>query len=322
VTPAARANPGFIALEGGDSRVEIVPEHGGHIRSLHAFGREWLLQGDETAPKAGRAPIKGTGWEECAPSAGGGTMPDWVKGAGGVAMTTGGEARTQRPETVLVTDTEGHKVTCTWSGATLPWVLERMLLVRPDGAIEARYEARTTGKERLPFLWSAWMMFPLSSRTRLKLPDGARWRVSSLSGAVMREGREVIAQWPRLMLDQRTRDVTTPWSVPAKTQLSSWVDLGQGKSTIQLMEDGERLTISCAGAGVPLLGVLIDRDGTQRTGRRRLLRAPKREPMLALVPALGAPERLSEALGNWQSVTWLVPGEPRRWTLTIRGSSM
>lgn len=321
MTSASRAHPGFIALEGGDSRVEIVPEHGGHIRSLHAFGREWLLQGDESAPKAGRAPIKGSGWDECAPSAGGGTMPDWVKGAGGAALTIGGEARVQRPETTLVTDDEGHKATCVWRGVTMPWVLERTLLVRPDGAIEARYEARTVGEERLPFLWSAWLMFPLSSRTRLKLPDGARFRVSSVSGAAVREGREVIAQWPRLMLDQRTRDLTTPWSVPSKTQLSSWVDLGQGRTVIQLIEDEERLTITCGGDGVPMCGVMVDRNGTQRGGARRLLVLVKRTPMLAIVPALGAPERFTDALGNWQSVTWLQPGEPRRWTVTIRGSS-
>lgn len=320
VTAASRATPGFIALEGGDSRVEIVPAHGGHIRSLHCFGREWLLQGDDAPPKAGRAPISGSGWDECAPSAGGGSMPEWVKGTGGRALIAGGEARLQRPETTLVTDSEGHKATCTWRGTSLPWVLTRTLLVRPDGAVEARYEALTTGKERLPFLWSAWMMFPLSSRTRLKLPDGARLRVASVSGAAMREGRETIAQWPKLMLDMRTRDLNAPWSVPAKTQLSSWVDLGQGKALIQLIEDEERLTISCAGAGVPFCGVLLDRDGSHR-GRTRVLLRQKRVPALALVPSLGAPEKFSDALGNWQSITWLVPGEPRRWTMTIRGSA-
>lgn len=321
MSPAARANPGFIALEGGDSRVEMVPEHGGHVRSLHSFGREWLFCGDDLAPKAGRAPQKGTGWDECAPSAGGGTMPDWVKGVGGLSLTVGGIARTQRPETTLVTDAEGHKVTCRWSGTQMPWTLERTVLVRPDGAVEARYEARNTGKERLPFLWSAWLTFPLSSRTRVKLPDGARLRVSALSGATVREGREVIAQWPRLMLDQRTRDLTTPWSVPAKTQLSAWVDLGQGRAVIQLIEDDERLTISCAGDGIPMCGVIVDRDGSQHTPRRRLLRPAKRTPTLSLVPALGAPERFSDALGNWQSITWLQPNEPRRWSMTIRGSS-
>ncbi len=321
MTREAHASPGFIALEGGDTRVEIVPAHGGHVRALHSLGREWLLPGDDVVPTAGRTPHRGTGWDECAPSAGGGTMPEWVKGVGGLELTVGGTARAQAPETSLVTDTDGHKVTCRWQGTQMPWTLERMILVRPDGAVEARYAALNTGGEPLPFLWSAWLTFPLTSRTRVKLPDGARVRVSSLGGAAMREGREAIARWPRLMLDQRTRDLSTPWSVPPKTQLSSWVDLGQGRAMIQLIQDDDRLTITFAGDGVPMCGVVLDRDGSQHPPRRRLLGPAKRTPAISLVPALGAPEELSDALGHWQSVTWLQPGEPRRWTMTMRGSS-
>lgn len=322
MTLASRADPGFIALEGGHSRVEIVPEHGGRIRSLRTLGREWLISSAEAVPQAGRAPHEGFGWEECAPSAGGGTIPDGVKGYGGLALTVGGVARAQRPETTLVTDAAGHRVTCRWTGAPLPWALKRTIHVRPDGGVEAQYEATNTGMERLPFLWSAWMTFPLSSRTRVHLPDGARLRVSSVAGATVREGREVIAQWPRLMLDQQTRNLATPWSVPKKTQLSAWVDLGKGGTEIQLVEGNERLTISCTGDGIPMCGVIVDRDGSQHTPRRRLLGPAKRTPTLALVPALGAPERFSDALGHWQSITWLQPYEPRRWTMTIRGSAL
>ncbi len=110
--------------------------------------------------------------------------------------------------------------------------------------------------------------------------------------------------------------------MPSKTQLSSWVDLGAGRAVIQLIDDDERLTITCAGDGVPMCGVVIDRNGSQHAPRRRLLRPAKRTPTISLVPALGAPEKYSDALGNWQSVTWLQPGEPRRWTMTMRGSSV
>lgn len=322
MTHPSHASPGFIALEGGASRVEIVPAHGGHVRSLYSAGREWLLRGDDAPPSAGRPPHEGSGWDECAPSAGGGTIPPWVNGVAGLPLTVGGVARLQAPETTLVTDAAGHRVTCRWNGQQMPWTLERIILVRPDGAVEVRYEAVNVGAARLPFLWSAWLTLPLTSRTRVTLPDGARLRVSSISGAAAREGGEALSQWPRLMLDGRTRDLSAPWGIPSKTQLSSWVDLGQGRTEVQVLEDTARLTITCAGDGVPMCGVVVDRDGSRHRPRRRLLRPAKRTPTVAIVPALGAPENLGEALGTWQSVTWLQPGEPRRWTMTMRGSSI
>lgn len=315
-------SPGFIALEGGDSRVEIVPLEGGRVRSLHLFGREWLLDGEEPRlPRAARAPTSGAGWIECAPSAGGGVVPQWVKGSGGRTLPLGGEARLQVPETSLHSDHEGHKVTCVWRGTLMPWVMARTVLVRPDGAVEARYEARTTGPDRLPFLWSAWMLFPLSAGTRLRLPDGGRLRIAELLGATMQgDVMEGDGQWPRLVLDGRSCDLSTPWSVPKKTQLSAWLDLGASRSLIQLWQDDARLTLSYDGAGVPYCGVMIDRSGVQRPSGGSFRRTVG-TPMLALAPSLGAPDSYEDALGAWQSVTWLAPGEPRRWSLTIRGGT-
>lgn len=323
MSAAPREEPGYIALEGGDSRIEVVPSQGGRVRSLHLFGREWLLPGGEAEhPKHERPPIAGAGWDECAPCAGGGPMPSWVKGVGGQPLPVGGEARRQHADTSLVTDAEGHNVVCVWRGERLPWVLTRTLLVRPDGAVEARYEALTTGKERLPFLWSAWLVFPLAFGTKLRLPDGGRLRIASLSGAEMRGGvMEGDGKWPRVVLDNRSRDLSSPWTVPKATQLGAWLDLGAGRSIIQLWQDDARLTLSCDGAGVPYCGVFIDRSGMQHPRGRGLRLQKLGTPVLALAPSLGAPDTYTEALGDWQSMTWLVPGEPRRWTMTIRGGT-
>jgi len=323
VTRHAVESPGFIALEGGDSRVEIVPQLGGRVRSLDLFGHEWLLQGDdESLPRAGRPPLSAAGWDECAPSAGGGQMPEWVKGVGGRVLPVGGEARLQHPETTLHTENDGHRVTTVWRGDKMPWVLSRTVLVRPDGAVEARYEALTTGKDRLPFLWSAYLIFPLTSGTKLRLPDGGRLRIASLTGATMRgEVMEGEGKWPRLVLDGRSRDLSAPWTVPKKTQLHAWLDMAGGRSMIQLWQGDARLTVTTDGAGVPYCGVFLDRDGSQHAGRAGLGFRRGGTPVLALSPSLGAPDKYSDALGSWQSMTWLVPGEPRRWTMTIRAGT-
>ena len=311
--------PGFVALEGGGTRVEVVPQQGGRVRSLRVGGREWLMpEGPGTDPQRGAPPIEGAGWDECAPAAGAGTLPEWVKGVGGRPVPAGGEARTKAPEVSVRTAAEGHSVDCTWRGDRLPWMLKRRLLIRPDGAVEARYEAFATGEHRLPFLWSAHLLFPLASDTRLHLPEAGRLRLSSLTGAATPGAIDAeAARWPRLTLDGKPRDLSTPWSVPRKTLLHGWVDLPGGRSSIQLSQGDARLTISADGAGVPFCGVVIDRSGT-RSGVRRLSFSRVPRPVLALIPSLGAPDGYAAALGEWQSVTWLVPGEPRRWSLTLR----
>ncbi len=317
----ATAEPGFIALEGGDSRVEVVPALGGRVRSLELLGKEWLFQGGErTLPTVNAHPQSGAGWDECAPSVGGGRVPDWVNGVGGRELPVGGEARAQHPETSIVTDNQGHQVMHTWRGERMPWVMTRTLLMRPDGAVEARYEALTTGKERLPFLWSSWLTFPLTKETRIQLPDGGRFRVATLTGATMKgtvvEGD---GKWPRLVLDEKSHDLSTPWRIPRKAQLAAWLDMGSGRSMIQLLQKNARLTISSDGAGVPFCGLFIDRSGMHHAQTRRLLTYGT--PTLCLAPSLGAPDNYTDALGEWQSMTWLVPGEPRRWTVTMRGGT-
>ncbi len=319
---AVRTEPGFIALEGGDARVEVVPSHGGRIRSLHLFGREWLAQSpDGSGPRAGQSALAGAGWDECAPAAGGGTVPEWVKGIGGRPIPVGGEARLQTPEVELHTGAEGHSLRCTWRGERLPWKLTRTLIVKPDGVVEARYEAFASGKHRLPFLWSANLLMPLGAGTRLKLPEAGRFRIASVSGAKSSGGvTEGDGKWPRLLLDGRSRDLSAPWSVPRRTTLAGWLDLAGARAMIQVVQDEARLTISADGAGIPHCGVVIDRGGAG-DGQSRGPFTRRARPALALRPSLGAPDRYGEALGDWQSITWLVPGEARRWTLTLRAGT-
>lgn len=319
---AERTEPGFIALEGGGARVEVVPSHGGRIRSLQFSGREWLAQApDGSGPEAGQSPLAGAGWDECAPAAGGGTVPEWVKGIGGRPVPVGGEARLQTPEVALHTGPDGHHLTCTWRGERMPWTLTRTLLVRPDGVVEARYEALASGKHRLPFLWSANLLMPLGAGTRLRLPEAGRFRVAAVAGAKAGGGvTEGDGKWPRLLLDGRLRDLSTPWSVPRRTTLAGWLDLAGARAMIQVAQDDARLTIGADGAGIPHCGVFIDRGGAGE-GRARGPFSRRARPTLAIRPSLGAPDRYAEALGDWQSTTWLVPGEARRWTLALRAES-
>jgi hypothetical protein len=195
-------------------------------------------------------------------------------------------------------------------------------VVRPDGAVEARYEALTTGRARLPFLWSAMLRFPLTPQSRLSLPVGARLRVAASRGLLER-GRTptpaVDSRWPHMALAGRTHDLSDPWDLPRRTHLSAWLDLGPGRALLKVRQGDEHLTIACDGEAVPYLGLVIDRGGRDTPVGPRLPFARQGTPTLTLRPSLGAPDRYPEALGDWQSIRWLEPGQPRRWTLTIRG---
>lgn len=313
----AAAAPGSIALEGGDARVEVVPAHGGRVRAMRIGGRDWLLPADpRVGPDARSAPIAGAGWDECAPSAGGGALPEWVKGHSGQPAPLGGETRLQRPSIELRTTDEGHVLRCEWQGSSLPWRLTRTLIVRRDGVVEARYEALSSAAQRLPFLWSAHLLFPLTKETRLRLPDACRLRVSALGGTELSAPTELMTQWPRLTLGKKACDLSAPWSVPRATYLRSWADLSGGRATVQVQQGELSLGITMDGDGVPYCGVAIDRAGLRQGATGAFAR--RAAPALALAPSLGAPDRYAEALGEWQSVTWLAPHEPRRWSLTFR----
>lgn len=315
---AASPAPGFVALEGGGARVEVVPSQGGRIRSLQLGGREWLVQGGaDAAPRSGTGALAGAGWDECAPAAGAGTVPEWVKGIGGRPIPAGGEARLQVPDVDLRTSAEGHTLRCTWRGERLPWTLSRTLFVRPDGVVEARYEAVATGTQRLPFLWSACLLLPVDAETQLRVPDATRFRLQSVAGVDAQPPLTGAHQWPRLPLAGRVHDLSSPWTLPRKSMITGWLDLAGSRSALQVRQRDTILTISMDGEGVPHCGVVLDRGGL-RTGVKRGVFARAVAPTLALMPSLGAPDKYAEAMGDWQSITWLAPGEPRHWTMLLK----
>jgi hypothetical protein len=151
---------------------------------------------------------------------------------------------------------------------------------------------------------------------------GARLRVAAARGLLAGSRTptpSVDSVWPHVFLEGQRHDLSEPWSLPRRTHLSGWLDLGPGRAQLRLRQRDEHLTVTCDGEGVPFLGVTIDRGGRETPHGPRLPFAREGTPTLALRPSLGAPDRYVDALGDWRSVTWLAPGRPRRWTMTIRG---
>lgn len=272
--------PGSIVLTGGEARVEVVPTLGGRVRGLQLGGRDWLLPGE--------------GWEEQA----------------------GGESGPPLRDVELRTGAQGHMLRTVWRGDRAPWTLTRTLIVRPDGVVEARYEAVATGQERLRFTWGAALHVPLEKTTRVHAPDAARFHVGSAEGIAKGEAAPVAVQpWPRLAVGERTHDLSRPWGLPRTAHVGGWLDLAGARSDVQVEQGGRTLRVHADGQLPPHCALRFDRAGA-RTGVKRGLFTRGPAPALALVPSLGVTDA-AEAAGDARPACWLVPGEPRKWTLTF-----
>jgi hypothetical protein len=288
---------GIVTLHGGDARIEVVPAQGGWVRSLQMGGREWLVQGEtSSAPRPGSGVLAGAGWSECVPTF---------------------DARSPLSSLELRTSAEGHRLTCVWGGDGQAWTLSRTLLVRPDGAVEARYDASATGTERVPFVWNACLLVPFDARTRLRMPETTRFRVESVTGTEAGALATGTHQWPRLTIDGRARDLSEPWQLPKACMVTGWLDLAGARSAMQVAQGDTLLTVAMDGEGVPHCGVVLDRAGV-RAGAKRGAFSRTLPPAVALLPSLGVPPQVVDALGDTRTIAGLTPGTPRRWSMTLR----
>ena len=323
---------GFIELHGGDASVVILPSLGGKIRELTLGGRQWLWHNASVPfapPGEGAFEESGDsgGLDECFPTVAACRLPSWVKGAGNLRLPDHGELWSRVPTVAIVTDQDGHSATCTWMGNVLPYRFSRTVTVRSDATVAFDYAVKNTADTRMPFLWSSHPMFPLTGRSRIVLPEGARTRVWAQQGVDLGlSGAE--HHWPRLRSGGTLVDLSRPAALRQEFACKLFVDLPRAEVVVGLEERGARLEMHVHGRQVPQIGVMINRRGrapltTPHAAVPKFLR--KRSPPhsnLAIQPCLGAPDSLSDALGAWDAAQWLEAGATARWSRWWRGVRM
>jgi hypothetical protein len=91
-----------------------------------------------------------------------------------------------------------------------------------------------------------------------------------------------------------------------------FLDMPPEDSIIAIEDGGLRLEVMFADRQVPNIGVWLN--------KRQWTPFPRGKPYLnlGLQPCIGAPDSLSDALGEWRGAQWLAPGETRSWGLTWR----
>jgi len=306
---------GFAEIRGGGSRVVIVPSLGGKIAELELGGRQWLwtsdvtpyVRPDETASYAETADTGG--WDECFPTAAPCKVPTWVRGFGGIQLPDHGELWSQTPTIDVRTSPDGQSATTTWLGRRLPYRLTREVRVTPAGAVEIEYEATNTGTDRVPFIWSAQPVLPLTSGTRIDLPMATRLHVYAQHEISLGLGATDL-RWPMVRSQGRLLDLSRPHSVAKRYACKVFLEMREGHAAV--IEDGVRLELTFGVDEIPNVGVWINRGGWSPFKRA------KPYQNLTVQPCIGAPDTLEDALGAWKSAHWLDAGKSRRWSMRWR----
>lgn len=284
---------------------------------MEIAGREWLWQ-NERVPH--RLPLDGTsymetadsgGYDECFPTVAACHVPADVPVYGGLALPDHGELWAVRPSIEVSTpDAGGTMARTTWTGRRMPYRFTRTVQVTPDGAVEMRYSARNEGPSRLPFIWAAQVLLPLTRDTRIGLPAGAAVRVGAEHGIDL-GGAGAVHQWPEVKVRNRVASLAVPDAVAKRYAVKLFAALDEGRVTVE--QDAARLELSFDPRQVPDFGLWINRRGWSGVPRRAA-------PMtVGLGPAIGAPDSLADALGSWNRAHWLEAGETREWALAWRG---
>ncbi len=301
------------------------------MRDVVLGGRQWLWHNPDVPFALRRAGARyaetdeAGGFDECFPTVGSCRLPSWVEGGGRAKLPDRGELWAQPPEVAIMTDHEGHSATCTWSGTALPYRFTRRITVHPEGWVAFAYSATNMGEYRIPFLWSSHPIFPLTPKTRLFLPEGAVTKLLSQRGVDFgKPGSE--HRWPRLRAAGTLVDLSRPFAaLDGDYACKLFVQLPRHEVLVAVEEGRSRLEMVLHGREIPTIGVSINRHDTAHTGARRGLwpfgKKLRRPCTISIEPCLGAPDRLSDALGSWDDAHWLEPGGTARWGMTWRGGA-
>ncbi len=318
-------NLGFVELQGGGSRVRIVPALGGKIDILEIGGRQWLWSNPGVTPAAPADTMVYSdtgelgGYDECFPTVAPCDIPGSIKRYGGVKLPDHGELWSARPDVTVETPADGQAATCVWDGKKMayrfrmPYRFTRSVQVTTAGTVLMRYAVQNLSEDPMPFLWSAQPILSLTQDTWLDLPAGALVRADGRYGDA--SGMSDEFRWPRARLEKKIADLSWPDAVAKSYACKLFLTMPAGPVVVGVEQGGARLEAVFDAAEAPYVALWLNRRGWSATRRT------KPSTTLSLAPCIGAPDSLTNALLQpWDSAGWLAPGAERRWSLTWRTS--
>ena len=302
-----------IALRSAELEVVAVPAIGMKLTNLRRVrGREWLWRNDQlplSLPRQGASFVETAdsgGWDECFPTVGPSPIPGAPPDA--PSLPDHGELWGALWASSVFEHAGGLTLSASARGSLLPYEFHRDLTLDPrEPVMRLRYRVRNTGAAPFPWIWSAHPLLNVQPGTALELPTVHQVTLDAVHGIPDLSRHDIVA-WPGAFGGEAGR-FTFPenggWAVKL------FGDVGRsGRMVLTDPRRGERLEMIVRSEEVPQVGVWINSRGWAPPGL---------EPYynLALEPAIGAPDRLDEAVRDWKAARTLAPGEERSWGVDV-----
>jgi galactose mutarotase-like enzyme len=303
-----------IALSTEELEVVAVPAVGMKLTHLRRpRGREWLWRNDQiplALPVEDASYVETAdsgGWDECFPTVGVSPIPGAPQGV--PSLQDHGELWSAGWTSSVYDHACGVTLAASATGRLLPYEFHRDVTLDRDGPVmRLRYRVRNTGDSPFPWIWCAHPILTVQPGTTLELPSVHQVRLDAVHG-LPELSRGDIVGWPGAFGGDGGRfrfPDDGAWAVKL------FGDVGpSGRMILTDPRRGERLEMEVRPEEVPQVGIWINNRGWAPPGRSAYCN-------LGLEPAIGAPDRLDEAVRDWQTAQSLAPGEERSWSVEVR----
>jgi galactose mutarotase-like enzyme len=303
-----------IALRTDELEVVAVPAAGMKLTNLRRpRGREWLWRNDQiplAQPRESTSFVETAdsgGWDECFPTVGACPIPGAP--AESPHLPDHGELWSATWTSSAYEHADGVTLAAAATGSLLPYEFHRELTLDPhEPVLRVRYRLRHTGDSPFPWIWCAHPLFNVQPGTTIELPSLRQVKVDAVHGLTGLSPGDIVS-WPEAFGGAAGR-FTFPdrgtWAVKL------FGDVGpSGRMVLTDPRHGERLEIVARSEEVSQVGMWINNRGWAPAGRQPYYN-------LGLEPAIGAPDRLDQAVRDWKTAETLVPGEDRGWGFDVR----
>jgi len=302
-----------IAFRTDQLEAVAVPAVGMKLTNLRRpRGREWLWRNDQiplARPRPDASFIESAdsgGWDECFPTVGPSPIPGAPPGA--PSLPDHGELWGAPWTSSVYEHAGGVTLAAFMRGHLLPYEFHREVTLDPgEPVMRLRYRVRNTGDSPFPWIWSAHSLFNVQPGSTLELPSVHQVRLDAVHG-LPELSRGDIVSWPDAF--GGGGGFTFPGDGAWAVKL--FADVGRsGRMVLTDPRRSERLEMLVHPEEVPQVGIWINNRGWAPAGRRPYYN-------LGLEPAIGAPDRLDEAVRDWGTAQTLAPGQERSWEVEVR----